>query len=218
MNYQTLETLLKKLPECPGILAREKFFNSAVLIPLVFKDDEFHLLFEKRAACIRQGSEICFPGGMHDPETDRDTIETAVRETTEELGIPRKRIDILGRFDTLVASMGAMVDPVLAVITIDDVSELNVNRDEVEDVFLLPVSFFMKNKADSYKVRLIVEPFYTDKNGNEVTLLPARELGLPEIYHKPWGKAFHRVLVYQTPKGVIWGITAEIIQDMIEKL
>ena len=218
MNHETLESLIKKLPECPGILAREKFFNSAVLVPLVFMDNEFHLLFEKRAAGIRQGSEICFPGGMHDPGTDKNAMETAVRETTEELGIPRKKIDVLGRFDTLVASMGAMVDPVLAVITIDDVSELIVNHDEVEDVFLLPVSFFMKHKADSYKVRLIVEPFYTDRNGNEVTLLPARELGLPEIYHKPWGKAFHRVLVYHTPKGIIWGITAEIIHDMIEKL
>ncbi len=218
MDHQTLENLLKKLPDCPGILAREKFFNSAVLVPLVFMDNEFHLLFEKRAEGIRQGSEICFPGGMHDPGTDANCIETAVRETMEELGIPKNRIDVIGRFDTLVASMGATVDPILAVVSITGASELIVNSQEVEDVFLLPVSFFVKNRAESYKVRLIVEPYYTDKEGKEVTLLPARELGLPEIYHKPWGKAIHRVLVYKTPQGVIWGITAEIIHDMIEKI
>lgn len=218
MDHDTLEKLLKKLPECPGILARERFFNSAVLVPLVFMDDEFHLLFEKRAAAIRQGSEICFPGGMHDPGTDNNCIETAVRETVEELGISKDRIEVIGRFDTLVASMGATVDPVLAIISINHPSELIINSSEVEEAFLLPVSYFKENPAESYKVRLIVEPFYTDKNGNEITLFPAKELGLPEIYHKPWGKAIHRILVYKTPKGTIWGITAEIIHDLIEKI
>ncbi len=218
MNHETLERLVAKLPDCPGILAREKFFNSAVLVPLVTCGDEFHLLFEKRAQGIRQGSEVCFPGGMHDPGTDANCIETAVRETVEELGIGKEKIEVIGRFDTLVASMGATVDPVLALVDIKDVSELSVNPEEVEDIFLIPVSHFVKHPAEDYKVRLIVEPFYTDKNGNEVTLFPAKDLGLPEIYHKPWGKAIHRILVYKTPKGIIWGITAEIVHDLIAKI
>jgi 8-oxo-dGTP pyrophosphatase MutT (NUDIX family) len=218
MDHETLERLVRKLPDCPGILAREKFFNSAVLVPLVYSGNEFHLLFEKRAASIRQGSEICFPGGKHDPGTDRDCIETAVRETVEELGIPKNRIKIMGRFDTLVASMGATVEPVLAVVSMRHPDDLTVNWREVEDAFLLPVSFFLNNKAETYNVRLIVEPHYTDKDGKEVTLLPSKKLGLPELYHKPWGKAIHRVLVYKTPKGPIWGITAEIIHDLVMKI
>lgn len=218
MDHETLERLVTQLPECPGILAREKFFNSAVLVSLVLKDDEYHLLFEKRAQGIRQGSEVCFPGGMHDPKTDASCIETAVRETVEELGISKNKIEVIGRFDTLVASMGATVEPVLALLDISDLSELTVNTSEVEDVFLVPVSYFIQNPAEDYKVRLIVEPYYTDKNGNEITLFPAKDLGLPEIYHKPWGKAIHRILVYKTPKGIIWGITAEIVHDLVQKI
>ena len=218
MDHDTLAKLVNKLPECPGILARERFFNSSVLVPLVYLNNEYHLLFEKRSAAIRQGSEICFPGGKHDPGTDKNCLATAMRETMEELGITKDKIKIKGRFDTLVASMGVTVESFLAVLSISDTGELHLNASEVEDVFLLPVSFFKKSKAETYKVRLLVEPSYIDEGGQEVTLLPARDLGLPELYHKPWGKAIHRVLVYKTPKGTIWGLTAEIIHDMIKKI
>ena len=75
--------LIESLPKETGILGKGDFLNSAVLIPLIKLKDEYHLLFEKRAAHIRQGGEICFPGGQLDKEKDKSIIETAVRETVE---------------------------------------------------------------------------------------------------------------------------------------
>lgn len=199
-------------------MARERYFNSSVLVPLVKLHGEYHFLFQKRAENIRQASEICFPGGKFDPKHDSNFEDTAIRETMEELGIKKDKIQIEGRFDTVVAAMGATVDSFLGTLKISNLNELDINKDEVEKVFTLPVSFFRNTEVEKYKVRLEVQPSYIDKKGNEIMLLPGRELGLPEIYHGPWGGTFHRVLVYKTDEGVIWGITAEIVYEMISKL
>lgn len=218
MNKDTIKRLINSLPESPNIMGKDRYFNSAVLVPVVTIDNELHLLFEKRADSIRQGSEICFPGGKFDPLTDSSLKETAIRETIEELGIHKDAINVLGQFDTLVASIGATVDSYLAEIEISNLDELNINGGEVEKVFTLPVSFFLENPVETYQVRLIVEPSYINKKGEEVVLLPGKQLGLPEIYHGPWGGTRHRVLVYKTDEGPLWGITAEIVNDLVEKI
>lgn len=216
MNATHLKKLIKNLPEFPNVLGKERYFNSAVLVPLIKKHDEFYMLFQKRAVNIRQGSEICFPGGMFDPDQDNDFKETAIRETIEELGISREKIQVEGQLDTVFASLGATVDSYLALLDIKNTDELSVNPDEVEKMFTIPVRFFMDNPPEKYKVRLEVQPSYVNKKGEHITLLPSRELGLPEAYHKPWGGMHHRVLVYKTDVGIIWGITAEIIYEIIK--
>ncbi len=218
MDNTILERLIGKLPESPSLLARERYFNSAVLVPFVNIDNEYHMLFQKRAANIRQGSEICFPGGMFDSGKDRNYCDTAVRETTEEMGLHPDTIKVKGQMDTLVASAGVTVDSFLAVLDIKFPDDLVLNEDEVEKTFTLPVSYFREIQPEVYKVRLEVQPSYTNRKGDEVTLFPSKELGLPERYHKPWGGLHHRVLVYKTDEGIIWGITAEIIFDIINKL
>lgn len=218
MNHSILDRLIQRLPHTPNILGRERYFNSAVLVPFITCGGEDHLLFQKRAEGIRQASEICFPGGMHDPKVDRNCQDTAVRETMEELGIGKEKITVLGQFDTLVASIGATVEAFLGRLDIDGLEDLSINAQEVEQVFTLPLSFFLETPAECYMVRLVVEPCYTDRDGKDVVLLPAKDLGLPPRYHKPWGKIRHPVLVYKTEFGVIWGITAEIINDMITKI
>ncbi|MDO8550101.1 MAG: CoA pyrophosphatase, partial [Ignavibacteria bacterium] len=54
--------LKEKLPEYPELIDKEEHFNSSVLIPFVKINSIYHLLFEKRAANIRQGGEVSFPG------------------------------------------------------------------------------------------------------------------------------------------------------------
>ncbi len=218
MKNEMLKNLIHNLPDSPNLLGRERYFNSAVLVPFIEIENEYHLLFQKRAAAIRQGSEICFPGGMFDPGKDSDFRDTAIRETVEELGLDPDSIKIMGQMDTLVASAGATVDSFPAVLEIRYPEDLVLNRDEVEKTFTIPVSYFKDLPPETYKVRLEVQPCYTNRKGEEITLLPSKELGLPETYHKPWGGLHHRVLVYHSDEGVIWGITAEIIFDLINKL
>lgn len=217
MKQNDLKFLLGNLPEAPNVMAKDNFANTAVLVPLICVDGEMHFLFQKRADAIRQGSEICFPGGLFEPTSDKDFQDTAIRETIEELGIDKNDIEIAGRLDTLVSVLGATVDPFLCVLQDFALSSLKINPTEVEKVFTLPVSVFCEDNLETYSVRLIAQSSYTNKKGEEVILLPSEDLGLPEIYSKNWGGMHHRVLVYKTEQGVIWGITAEIIHDMVSK-
>lgn len=218
MNEEQFETFTASLPGCPGILGREKYFNSAVLVPFVFLDGEYQLLFQKRSPSISQGSEICFPGGKHDPELDIDFRNTAVRETAEELGIDGNAVKVVGQLDTIVAPMGAIVESYVGVLDESLLNEIRLDHNEVEEVFTIPLSYFKNLEVERYAVRLEIQPSFTDKAGNETVLLPSMELDLPEKYHKPWTGNKYRVLVYRTDHGVIWGITAEIIHDIMRKI
>ncbi|MCP4132682.1 MAG: CoA pyrophosphatase [bacterium] len=217
MNNNDLEKVIEELPASPNVLGRDKYINSAVVVPLIKINQEYHLLFQQRTAGIRQGSEICFPGGLFDPEKDENYQQTAVRETIEELGIDTNKIKIKGQFDTLVAPLGVTIDSFLGVLEIEDLSELNINKDEVERVFTLPVSYFRNIPVEKYNVCIEMQPSYIDENGETITLLPVKDLGLPERYTRPWGGKQYRVFVYKTSEGVIWGVTAEIINEFINK-
>ena len=69
---------------------------SAVLIPLFLKNDEYHVLFTRRTAKLNHHrGEISFPGGACEAG-DRDSLQTALRETREEVGIFPDDAEVLG--------------------------------------------------------------------------------------------------------------------------
>jgi 8-oxo-dGTP pyrophosphatase MutT (NUDIX family) len=218
MNNSDLERLVRNLPEVPGIYGKMDFFNSAVLISLVQYEGVYHFLFEKRANHIRQGGEICFPGGEFDAAQDKDFQDTAIRETVEELGIHSSQIRIVGVLDTIIASVGVTVDSFVGIIDIDHPAQLSINPDEVENVFTLPVSLFEQMTPEKYQIRTEIQPYFTDRNNRKVVLLPSKELGLPERYHEPWGRSLSNILVYRTDHGMIWGITAALVHELVHKL
>ncbi len=218
MDKSQLAELKDRLPKKPGINGMEEFFNSAVLVLLTYRENEFHLVFEKRASGIKQGDEICFPGGGFDPEKDLDYRETVLRETFEELGLTKEKIEIIGRLDTVIAPMGATVDVFVGLVDFEAIKDLNVNHQEVAEIFTIPVAFFAEHEPEIFAVELKVFPYSHNKAGEEVLLLPARELGLPERYTKPWGNVRRKIYLYRRPEGVIWGITARIIVDLINKV
>ena len=214
MNNLSLENITLAIANSPEILGKDKYFNSAVLVPLIEIDSKFHLLFEKRANHIRQGGEVSFPGGEYDIKKDQGLRQTAIRETSEELGLSIDKIKIFGKIGTIVAPMGVTVDAFVGQLSIQNIEELKIDNNEVEKVFLVPVEYFLKKKPDEYTVKLEVHPSYIDEKGNNVELLPVQKLGLPERYSKPWKNGFHRVLVYNSTEEVIWGITAEIVFEL----
>jgi len=216
MKRNDLTSLVNNLPAVPGIHGKDEYFNSVVLLLLVPIGDDYHIVFQERSAGIRQGGEICLPGGRYEEE-DGSLKQTAVRETSEELGIPPEKITILGGMDTLVASMGATVDVFVGTTDLG-IGDMEINA-ESERVFTLPVSFFEENEPEEYAVRLEIHPSYVDRESKqEVVLLPAAELGLPDRYTRPWGGFRQKVLVYKTREGVIWGITARILAEFVSRL
>ena len=214
MNNLSLENITLAIANSPEILGKDKYFNSAVLVPIIEIDDKINILFEKRANHIRQGGEVSFPGGEFDSKKDQGLRQTALRETSEELGLPVEKIKIIGKIGTLVAPMGVTVDAFVGMISKEHFDEIQIDKNEVEKIFLVPIDHFLKKKPQEYTVKLEVHPSHTDENGNFVELLPVQKLGLPERYSKPWKNGFHRVLVYNSTEEVIWGITAEIIFEL----
>ncbi|MDC7125297.1 MAG: CoA pyrophosphatase [Spirochaetales bacterium] len=195
------------------LIGSEESFRSAVLVPFMFVNGKEYILFEKRAANIRQGSEICFPGGMIDEE-DGTSIETVIRETVEETGIKRDAISVYDNAAYLVTRTGALIDVYTGRIEIESFDDFSPNPDEVERLIPIPVSFFIENEPDFYHYRLTVEPWYINEDGNKVDLFPSEELGLPERYWKPWSHERERFVVYKYDGEVIWGITARIMNTV----
>lgn len=217
MKKDNLKKLVSNLPKYPNVLGRERYFNSAVLIPLVKIHGVYHLLFQKRAATIRQGGDICFPGGGFERGVDRTFLDTALRETNEELGIESKDIKVLGQLDTYVAPTGAIIEPFVARIKTKAVKNMKIDKNEVEKTLLIPIEFFKTHEPLEYTLSQEIHPFKIDEEGNKEILFPVEELGLPDTYRKPWGNKRHKVWVYKYKKDVIWGITSVIIRDLIQK-
>lgn len=213
-----IERMLENLPDCPSVILRNEFFNSAVLMPLVKVGSELHFVFEKRAANIRQAGEICFPGGKFDPRTDISYQDTAIRETCEELGIPASTIKIKKQLGILIAPMGVAVEAFIGTITDFENLSITLDPNEVEKIFTVPVSYFLANKPEKYHVRIQVLSQYTDADGKLVELLPVKKLNLPERYSDPWRGRKQHVLVYPDTEEVIWGITAELIYEFVNKI
>ena len=114
--------------------------------------------------------------------------------------------------------MGVIVEAYLGILNITSLDELKIDHKEVERVFIIPLEYFINNKPHEYFTRLELHPYITKANGEKVELLPVKELGLPEKYSLPWTNGKHRVLVYNTSEEVIWGITAELIFELSNRL
>ena len=198
------------------INGEEQFFKSSVLVLLVNIDDQWNLIFQKRAKGIRQGGEISFPGGKFDKK-DKTALETAIRETEEELLISRKNIDVLGELDTIIAPMGAIVKPFIATTSLL-YEKINFNKTEVEYLFTVPLKWFIENPPEIYHIVLKAHSEILDKDGKKVILFPAKELGLPEKYHNIWGNIKQKVYLYRYKNEIIWGLTAKIIFNIIENI
>lgn len=213
-----IELIPKIFSEYSTIIGKDRYLNSAVLIPLIQLNGKEFLLFEKRSTEVRQPGEISFPGGHFEISKDKDFMDTAIRETVEELGVSVNKITILGKLGTLVTPMGIIVETYVGKLDIELLEELKFDNKEVDKIFLVPLEFFFDNEPEKYENQLQLHPYIVDENGDKIDLLPVRELGLPERYANPWKKGKHRVLVYRYENEIIWGITAELIYELINRI
>ncbi|XP_050413159.2 mitochondrial coenzyme A diphosphatase NUDT8 [Patella vulgata] len=121
--------------------------DAAVIIPLCVVNDEPSVLFTLRSSSLRKHrGEVSFPGGRKD-DSDPDLIYTAVRETWEELGIPKEKIDVWGPLSPAPNKYGtSFTTPVLAYCGHIDISKLVPNEDEVEVVFTRTIESIIKKE------------------------------------------------------------------------
>ena len=126
---------LEKPAESPALTP------ASVLVPIIAREAEFTVLFTRRTAHLRAHSgQISFPGGRSEPG-DASPEATALRETTEEIGLMPERVDVLARLPEYHTGTGYRVTPVVGVIR--PPIELRPDRNEVDEVFEVPLSFLL---------------------------------------------------------------------------
>ena len=129
----------------PEHSVEKKFENrepaaAAVLIALVMRDELMLLLTQRTANLSTHSGQVAFPGGRTDA-TDVDAADTALREATEEIGLPRSHAEVLGTLPIYVTGTAYSVTPVVALVTPGFV--LTPNPHEVADVFEVPLVYLM---------------------------------------------------------------------------
>lgn len=211
-----IEKLSGKLKGVSCIIGKkEQYINAAVLIPLIKINDELHVLYQVRSNHIRQGGEISFPGGMQESVDHGDYSVTAIRETSEELGIEEGCIELLGQLGTLVSHSGITIDVFVGSVNIKDLSELNLSE-EVAEIFTVPLTELLDMTAEIHYVRMEMQPSFIDENGEKVVLLPSKSLGLPKKYDKPWGSRKRKIYFYRYKEHIIWGMTGEMTYTFLK--
>ena len=124
--------------------------QAAVLVPLVARPEGMTVLLTQRTAhLVHHGGQISFPGGRLEPG-DADPSAAALRETEEEIGLPRASVDLIGRLDDYVTITGFHITPVVGLLH----PPLSFAPDEFEvaEIFEVPLSFVMdpaNHKTDS---------------------------------------------------------------------
>ena len=114
--------------------------RASVLVPIVAREQPTILLTERTAHLSQHSGQIAFPGGRHD-ETDRDAVDTALREAFEEVGLERAHVETLGEMPTYVTGTRFVITPVVALV--DPAHRLALNAHEVAEAFEVPLAFLM---------------------------------------------------------------------------
>jgi len=125
---------------------------AAVLVPLVLDDHgESQLLFTKRTDLVAtHKGQVSFPGGIREPD-DGSPWDTAIREMTEELGLPADRPARLGMLDDYVTITDFHVTPCVGWLR--DLNGIQPAPNEIEEWFLVPLSFLLE--PGTHEVRVV---------------------------------------------------------------
>lgn len=162
---------------------------ASVLLPLLQKDQEWHLLFIRRTHNERDHhrGQVAYPGGRRNLE-DTDSTHTALREACEETGITPKDVQVLGRLRDMVTITCYRVTPIVGVIPWP--YPLVAQPSEVSRIFTIPLKWLVdpKNREARYREFLV--------QGKQV----------PVIYYQPYDGE------------TLWGASARITLLFLESL
>lgn len=185
----------------PYINGEEKMKKASVLIPIVKKDNSYYILFEVRSKNLKnQPNEISFPGGKIEP--NETPYKAAIRETCEELGTCKDNIEIISSLDLFITPAKYIIHPYLGYIR--DLNCLDINEDEVDHVFIVPIKHFLENPPSIYN--------------NTIKIVPSDDFPYDIIPNKREYKfetGVYPTLFYKYEDYIIWGITARILYNFL---
>ncbi len=140
------ERLQNRVPSALNNMEQD-LVHSAVLIPIFYADGKHRVVFTERTHKVEHHKgQISFPGGAVEKD-DASFMETALRETFEEVGIDKNKVDILGQLDDQLTSVsGFIIHPFVGSIPYP--CKFNINPDEVEKIIEIPLEVFMESNNE----------------------------------------------------------------------
>ena len=186
----------------PTFIGMEQCHQAAVCIPLLKNaNGGYDVLFEVRAATIaHQPGDVCLPGGM--VEAGESPRDAALRELQEELLLQEDQIYYLGDMDKLYTGSSLMMYSFAAEVT--DYQN-TFSPAEVDEVFTVPLDFFLHTEPKCYVTRAKVEP---EKDFPYELICGGRNY--------QWRSRKEEICFYQYEKHVIWGLTAKMMRAFAE--
>ena len=147
----------------------------ASILVVIYGESPIVVMTEKPKHMKFHAGEISFPGGKLD-STDPNLLETALRETREEIGLTLRPDQVIGQLDPVITlNSGFTILPFVSVI--DEIPPLSANA-EVEKIFHIPLESFLKTMAnDPDPTHNLIQEMYTfEFQGNIVWGASARVL------------------------------------------
>lgn len=146
------ERCIAGLKELPSFIRGNQNVKgkAAVLVPLCVHNGEVCLLYTLRSSNLKNHSgQVSFPGGkMDENETE---VETALRETHEEIGFNSEDVDIWGKMPMVQGrDKNIVITPVVGFLKNYDVNKLKISPDEVEEVFKVPMHALCNTKMQGH--------------------------------------------------------------------
>lgn len=116
---------------------------AAVLVGLIEQFDSYSIVLTRRALHLNShAGEVSLPGGKWEPN-DSTLVETALRESEEEVDLPRQLVEVVGCLPERRSKMGVRVVPIVGVIEGQPV--FTPNKGELDEIFLIPVEYLVSD-------------------------------------------------------------------------
>ena len=150
-------------------------YRLASVLVVIYDSFPKIIMTEKPQSMKLHAGEISFPGGKLD-SNDSNLLETALRETREEIGLTLRPDQVIGQLDPVITiNSGFTILPFVSVV--DEIPPLSANA-EVEKIFHIPLESFLKTMAnDPDPTHNLIQEMYTfEFQGNIVWGASARVL------------------------------------------
>lgn len=166
--------------------------QACVLIVITDEPCPRLLLTRRSARLSSHAGEVSFVGGKRD-DTDKSSVQVALREAFEEVGLTEADTTIVGYLPMQISKKGLLVRPVLASVPPCVVETLTPSEDEIARLFWLPFEVLHTAPIDWVFEREL--PNHNAKLHTPAWVYDCDDDGMPEV---------------------IWGLTGRILASLME--
>ena len=163
-------------------------YSGVMILFFVNDNEELCIVFIRRSDYVGiHAGQMGLPGGRYE-EKDENTLQTALRETFEEIGVESEKIKVIGRLTGLyIPPSNFHVDPYIGFLA--EKPDYKIDTREVKNVVELKLSDFFSANAIQWKD-------FKTHGSEKLTSAPFYKIGETEI----------------------WGATAMIISELLDML